>query len=61
LKYLRHRLGLFRRTINPIRAQQQVELVIEELQKELEKGQIEGYGKELLYRHFRRHGFMIAR
>jgi hypothetical protein len=61
LKYLRHRLGLFRRTRDPITTQLQVENVIQELQKELEKGQIEGYGKELLYRHFRRHGFTIAR
>jgi hypothetical protein len=61
LKYLRHRLGLFRRTINPVIAQQQVEAVIEELQKELEKGQIEGYGRRLLHRHFRNHGFMIGR
>ncbi|THC88600.1 hypothetical protein EYZ11_011951 [Aspergillus tanneri] len=35
--------------------------VTQQLQKELEKGQIEGYGKELLHRHFRSQGFMIAR
>jgi hypothetical protein len=55
LKYLRHRLGLFRRTRNPVIAQQQVETVIKEFEKELEKGQIEGYGRRLLHRHFRSH------
>jgi hypothetical protein len=41
-------------------AQQQVEEVIQGLQEELEKGQIERYGKELLYGHFRCHSFTIA-
>jgi hypothetical protein len=61
LKYVRHYLGLYRRTRNPIILQQQVDTVMEELQKQIDKGQIEGYGKELLYRHIRNQGFMIAR
>jgi hypothetical protein len=61
LKYIRHRLGLFRRTTNLSAAQQQVDSVIGKLEEELNKGQIDGYGRELLHRHFRRHGYMIAR
>jgi arginine repressor len=60
LKRLRHRLGLQRRT-NPIEAQQQTDEIIQAVEEELKKGIIEGYGKELLHRHFRSKGFMIAR
>jgi hypothetical protein len=35
--------------------------LIEELEKQIKKGQIEGYGKELLHRHIRNQGFVIAR
>jgi hypothetical protein len=61
LKHVRHHLGLFRRTTNPLLLQQQVETIIKELEKQIEKGQIEGYGKELLHRHIRNQGFIIAR
>jgi Clr5 domain len=60
LRRLRSRLGLRRRT-KPIEAQLQVEEVIREIQSELDKGTIEGYGKEFLHRHFRSKGFMISR
>lgn len=60
LQRLRLRLGLQRRT-NPIKAQQQTDEIIQGIQEELEKGTIEGYGKELLHRHFRGKGFIIAR
>lgn len=61
LKYIRHQLGLYHRTVNPITTQHQVDRVIEELHTELQTGQIEGYRKELLHRHFRNRGFIIAR
>jgi hypothetical protein len=61
LKHVRHYLGLYRRTRNPLVLQQQVETIIEELEKQIKKGQIEGYGKELLHRHIRNQGFIIAR
>jgi DNA polymerase III delta prime subunit len=60
LRRLRHQLGLQRRT-NPVEAQQQTDEIIQAVEEELEKGIIEGYGKELLHRHFRSKGFMIAR
>ena len=60
LRRLRLQLGLRRRT-NLIEAQLQVDEVLKGIEEELEKGTIEGYGKELLHRHFRRKGFMIAR
>jgi hypothetical protein len=61
LKHVRHYLGLYRRTRNPLVLQQQVETIIEELEKQIKKGQIEGYGKEFLHRHIRNQGFIIAR
>jgi hypothetical protein len=61
LKHVRHYLGLYRRTRNPLVLQQQVETIIEELEKQIKKGQIEGYGKELLHRHIRNQGFIISR
>jgi Clr5 domain len=60
LQRLRLQLGLRRRT-NLIEAQLQVDEIIQGIQEELEKGTIEGYGKELLHRHFRTRGFIVAR
>ena len=60
LKRLRTQLGLRCRT-KPIEAEQQADEIVQAIEKELEKGTIEGYGKELLHRHFRSQGFMIAR
>ena len=61
LKYIRHHLGLYRRARNLLVLQQQIETIIEELEKQIKKGQIEGYGKEFLHRHIRNQGFIIAR
>jgi hypothetical protein len=41
LKYIRHHLGLYRRARNLLVLQQQVETIIEELERQIEKGQIE--------------------
>ena len=60
LKRLRTQLGLRRRT-NLVEAQQQIDEIAQEIQKELEQGTIEGYGKELLHRHFRSKGLIVAR
>jgi hypothetical protein len=60
LRRIRHKLGLLRRT-NPAQAQQQVEEIVSALMAELERGIIQGYGRELLHRHFRSNGYMIAR
>ena len=60
LKRLHTQLGLRRRT-NHIEAQQQIDEIVQAIEEELERGTIEGYGKELLHRHFRSKGFMIAR
>jgi hypothetical protein len=60
LRRLRLQLGLRRRT-DSIEGQLQVDEILKGIEEELEKGTIEGYGKELLHRHFRRKGFMIAR
>jgi hypothetical protein len=49
---LRQRLGLFRRT-NPAMAQQQAESVLKTLKEEFERGTIQGYGRQMLHRHFR--------
>lgn len=57
---LRLQLGLRRRT-NPIEAQQQVDKIVRKIQTELGQGTIEGYGKELLHRHFRSQGLIVAR
>ena len=62
LRHVRYHLGLYRRTTkNPLRLQQQVEVIMKELERQIENGQIEGYGKELLYRHMRNQGFIIGR
>ena len=58
LKRLRVQLGLRRRTM---KAQQQTDEIIRKIQEELEQGTIEGYGKELLHRHFRSKGLIVAR
>lgn len=60
LKRLRLRLGL-RRRMNVVEAQQQIDEIAQEIQKELGQGTIEGYGKELLHRHFRGKGLIVAR
>jgi hypothetical protein len=62
LKRLRQRLGLFRRT-NPAVAQQQAESsVLKTLKEEFDRGTIQGYGKEMLHRHFRSElGTIISR
>ncbi|KAL4872283.1 hypothetical protein BDV12DRAFT_183231 [Aspergillus spectabilis] len=61
LKYVRHLLGLFRRTTNTILDQQQVEQVLEKLRTDLSNGQIEGYGQRMLHTYFRSQGFLIGR
>ena len=60
LKRLRLKLGFLRRT-NPALAEQQVEEIVKAIETELESGIIEGYGRELLHKHFRSKGYMIAR
>jgi hypothetical protein len=60
-KYVRHQLGLLQFTTNPILEQQQVEKVLEKLRTEISNGQLEGYGRRMLYHHFRSNGFQIAR
>ena len=61
LKRLRQRLGLFRRA-NPAVAQQQAESVLQTLREEFDSGTIQGYGKEMLHRHFRSElGIIISR
>jgi Clr5 domain len=62
LKRLRRKLGLYRRVANQAMAQQQVEEVLKKLEEEFEKGTIEGYGKNLLHRHFQSEvGLVVAR
>ncbi|KAL4972835.1 hypothetical protein BDW66DRAFT_162600 [Aspergillus desertorum] len=61
LKYLRHKLGLFRRTTNSMASQAHVETVLSRLRAELKNGQIEGYGKTFLHQHFRSQGLFMAR
>ncbi|KAL6229002.1 hypothetical protein BDW75DRAFT_117457 [Aspergillus navahoensis] len=61
LKYLRHKLGLFRRTTNSMASQAQVEAVLSKLRTELKNGQLEGYGKTFLHQHFRSQGLFMAR
>ncbi|KAL3428760.1 hypothetical protein BDV09DRAFT_203923 [Aspergillus tetrazonus] len=61
LKYVRHKLGLLRRTTNSMASQAQVEAVLSKLRTELKNGQIEGYGKTFLHQHFRSQGLFMAR
>jgi hypothetical protein len=60
-------LGRLRRTLNlrrrenPAQADQRNPDLKELIKEELAKGTIVGYGKELLYRHFRSLGVIVSR
>jgi len=57
---LRRGLNLHRRE-NPEQAEQRIPRLKEIIREELAKGIIKGYGKELLYRHFRDLGVIVSR
>ena len=57
---LRRGLNLHRRE-NPEQAEQRIPRLQEIIREELAKGIIKGYGKELLYRHFRDLGVIVSR
>ncbi|EEA18591.1 hypothetical protein TMatcc_005566 [Talaromyces marneffei ATCC 18224] len=61
LTTIRRRLGLHRRVVNPEDIQNINDLVRAEVQKQLNSGRIEGYGRGHLYRFFRLKGYNIAR
>jgi hypothetical protein len=61
LKYIRHQLGLYRRTTNTAADQAEVNRVLNQLRTELATGQIEGYGMRMLHQHFKNQGFLLAR
>ncbi|KAL3429984.1 hypothetical protein BDV09DRAFT_189660 [Aspergillus tetrazonus] len=61
LKYIRHSLGLVHWTTNPVINQAKVERVINTLYTELSTGQIEGYGRRMLYTYFKSQGLLISR
>ncbi|KAL4732819.1 hypothetical protein BDV11DRAFT_210668 [Aspergillus similis] len=61
LKYIRHSLGLVHWTTNPVINQAKVERVMDTLRTELSIGQIEGYGRRMLYTHFKSQRLLISR
>ncbi|KAE8550133.1 hypothetical protein EYB25_008664 [Talaromyces marneffei] len=61
LTTIRRRLGLHRRVVNLEDIQNINDLVRAEVQKQLNSGRIEGYGRGHLYRFFRLKGYNIAR
>jgi transposase len=61
LRRLRHQLGIRLRLDSPTGQQEQVQEILEALVEEMDKGTIEGYGKELLHNHFRSKGYVFAR
>ncbi|CAG8199981.1 unnamed protein product [Penicillium salamii] len=61
LRRLRHQLGIRLRLDSPAQQQAQVQEILDALTEELDKGTIEGYGKELLHNHFRSKGYVFAR
>lgn len=61
LRRLRHQLGIRLRLDSPAQQQAQVREILDALTEEMNKGTIEGYGKELLHNHFRSKGHVFAR
>jgi hypothetical protein len=62
LRRIRKGLGLVRRAANPALVQQQAECALKSLNEEFNKGIIEGYGKQMLHKHFRSElGIIISR
>lgn len=61
LRRLRHQLGIRLRLDSPTQQQAQVQEILDALTEEMDKGTIEGYGKELLHNHFRSKGYVFAR
>lgn len=61
LRRLRHKLGIRLRLDSPSQQQAQVQEILDALTEEMDKGTIEGYGKELLHNHFRSKGYVFAR
>ncbi|KAJ5334479.1 hypothetical protein N7452_006882 [Penicillium brevicompactum] len=61
LRRLRHQLGIRLRLDSPAQQQAQVQEILDALTEEMDKGTIEGYGKELLHNHFRSKGYVFAR
>jgi hypothetical protein len=61
LKHVRLTQGLLYQTQDPVAAQLEVEKALSQLRSELSTGQIEGYGRRLLHRHFRSKGILISR
>ena len=61
LEGLRKKLGLIRRLNSGVQREEADKLVEDVVQQELVKGVIQGYGREYLYRHFRRSGYIFAR
>ncbi|KAJ0419230.1 hypothetical protein BJY00DRAFT_302339 [Aspergillus carlsbadensis] len=61
LKYVRHQLGLYRRTANLVADQAEIERVLNQLHTDLATGLIKGYGRRLLHQHFKNQGFFLGR
>jgi transposase len=61
LRRLRHQLGIRLRLDSPAQQEAQVQEILNALTEEMDKGTIEGYGKELLHNHFRSKGYVFAR
>lgn len=61
LRRLRQKLGIRLRLDSPAQQQAQVQEILDALTEEMDKGTIEGYGKELLHNHFRSKGYVFAR
>lgn len=61
LRRVRGELGLVRRTDDPVQKQTQKETSLGLLLEEIQKGTIEGYGSEILYRHMCQTGQHIPR
>lgn len=61
LRRIRTRLGLVRRTNDPVQRQMQEDEALKYLREESKKGTIKGYGRGLLTSHMRGQGIIIAR
>lgn len=61
LQRLRRKLGLQRRTDDPLEQQRQTHEIYRVLTRELQSGAIDGFGRTLIYRHLRRAGYLFPR
>ncbi|KAI4211630.1 MAG: hypothetical protein LQ351_005533, partial [Letrouitia transgressa] len=61
LRRVRKDLNLIRKFISVERKQALQEMMQEVVQQEIQKGNIQGYGRGLVYNHFRRQGYIFPR